>query len=85
MTPDRLLACRGSDEAIDLLVRAFCRAGRDRVMICPPTFAMYGFAAAVQDAAVEEVPLAGDFGARRGRGPARLDPGRQDRLSLLAE
>jgi len=62
VSPDRLLACRGSDEAIDLLVRAFCCAGRDRVMICPPTFAMYGFAAAVQGAAVDEVPLADDFG-----------------------
>lgn len=61
VTPDRLLACRGSDEAIDLLVRAFCRAGQDRVMICPPTFAMYGFAAAVQGAGVVEVPLDTSF------------------------
>ncbi|MGH8250542.1 MAG: histidinol-phosphate transaminase [Steroidobacteraceae bacterium] len=61
-SPDRVLACRGSDEAIDLLVRVFCCAGQDGVMICPPTFAMYGFAAAVQGAAVVEVPLAVDFG-----------------------
>ncbi|MGH8243621.1 MAG: histidinol-phosphate transaminase [Steroidobacteraceae bacterium] len=57
VTPDRLLACRGSDEGIDLLVRAFCQAGSDRVLICPPTFAMYGFAAAVQGAGIVEVPL----------------------------
>lgn len=61
VTPDRLLACRGSDEAIDLLVRAFCRAGKDRVMVCPPTFAMYGFAAAVQGAELVEVPLSANF------------------------
>lgn len=60
--PDQVLACRGSDEGIDLLMRAFCRAGRDRVMICPPTFAMYGFAAAVQGADVVEMPLDGAFG-----------------------
>ncbi|MBK9657948.1 MAG: histidinol-phosphate transaminase [Rhodanobacteraceae bacterium] len=48
---------RGSDEAIDLLVRAFCRAGRDAVLICPPTFGMYAVAAGVQGAAVVAVPL----------------------------
>jgi histidinol-phosphate aminotransferase len=61
VAPDRLLACRGSDEGIDLLIRAFCRAGQDRVMICPPTFAMYGFAATVQGAEVVEVPLDAGF------------------------
>ncbi|HKE48716.1 MAG TPA: aminotransferase class I/II-fold pyridoxal phosphate-dependent enzyme, partial [Rhodanobacteraceae bacterium] len=29
---------RGSDEAIDLLLRAFCRAGRDNVVTPAPTF-----------------------------------------------
>ena len=37
---DSILVSRGSDEAIDLLVRAFCRAGEDSVMVCPPTFGM---------------------------------------------
>lgn len=60
--PDQVLASRGSDEGIDLVVRAFCRAGQDRVMICQPSFAMYGFAAAVQGADVVEVPLDGRFG-----------------------
>jgi histidinol-phosphate aminotransferase len=52
-----LLACRGSDEAIDLLIRSYCRAGQDAVTICPPTFGMYGVAARIQGAAVLEVPL----------------------------
>lgn len=51
------LATRGSDEAIDLLVRCFCRAGQDAVLVCPPTFSMYETAAAIQGAAVAEVPL----------------------------
>jgi len=55
--PDRVLVGRGSDEGIDLLVRTFCAAGRDRILVCPPTFAMYRFAADVQGAAVTEVPL----------------------------
>ncbi len=52
-----LLVGRGSDEAIDLLVRAFCRAGVDRVVICPPTFGFYKVAARIQGAEVVEVPL----------------------------
>jgi histidinol-phosphate aminotransferase len=60
--PGQVLTCRGSDEGIDLVVRAFCRAGRDRVIVCPPTFAMYGFAAAVQGADLVEVPLDSRFG-----------------------
>jgi histidinol-phosphate aminotransferase len=52
-----LLAARGSDEAIDLLIRAYCRAGLDAVLICPPTFGMYAVAARIQGAAVLEVPL----------------------------
>jgi histidinol-phosphate aminotransferase len=52
-----LLPGRGSDESIDLVVRAFCRAGVDNVIICPPTFGMYAVAARIQGAAVREVPL----------------------------
>jgi histidinol-phosphate aminotransferase len=58
---DQLLVGRGSDEAIDLLVRAFCYAGRDAIVIQPPTFGMYSVCARIQGAAVIEVPLAEDF------------------------
>jgi histidinol-phosphate aminotransferase len=61
VTPAQVLAGRGSDEAIDLLVRAFCREGHDAVAICPPTFGMYAVSAGIQGAAVVEVPLAQDF------------------------
>ena len=53
----QLLVGRGSDEAIDLLVRAFCRAGQDNVVITPPTFGFYKVAAKIQGAGVLEVPL----------------------------
>jgi histidinol-phosphate aminotransferase len=52
-----LLLGRGSDEAIDLLTRAFCRAGRDAVLVCPPTFGMYSVCARIQGARVVPVPL----------------------------
>jgi histidinol-phosphate aminotransferase len=55
-----LLPGRGSDESIDLVVRAFCRAGVDNVILCPPTFGMYAVAARIQGAAVREVPLTSD-------------------------
>ncbi len=58
---EQILIGRGSDEAIDLLVRAFCREGRDAIVISPPTFGMYAVAARTQGAAVVEVPLAADF------------------------
>jgi len=53
----QLLVGRGSDEGIDLVTRAFCRAGEDAVLVCPPTFGMYGVAARIQGADVIRVPL----------------------------
>ncbi len=58
---DELLAGRGSDEGIDLLVRAFCTAGRDAILVSPPTFGMYAVCARVQGAGVVEAPLRRDF------------------------
>jgi histidinol-phosphate aminotransferase len=57
VAPENVLAGRGSDEGIDLLVRAFCRAERDSILICPPTFGMYKVSARIQGAQVIEVPL----------------------------
>ena len=61
VAPAAVLVTRGSDDAIDLLVRAFCRAGQDAVLVCPPTFGMYAVAARLQGADVVEVPLKRDF------------------------
>ena len=53
----RLMVTRGSDEGIDLLVRALCRAGQDAVAIAPPCFGMYAVCARVQGARLVEAPL----------------------------
>ncbi|RDS85954.1 histidinol-phosphate transaminase [Dyella psychrodurans] len=58
---EQLFVGRGSDEAIDLLVRAFCRAGQDAILIQPPTFGMYAVSARIQNATVIETPLKPDF------------------------
>ncbi len=71
---EQVLAGRGSDEAIDLLVRAFCRAGVDAVAVSPPTFGMYAVCAKVQGAAVLEIPLRADFTLDADALLARLTP-----------
>ena len=58
----QLLVGRGSDEAIDLLMRVFCRAGVDNIIHCPPTFGMFAVAARIQGAEVRAVPLRADAG-----------------------
>ena len=54
---DQLMMLRGSDEGIDLLLRLFCTAREDAIMLCPPTFGMYAVGAALQGAEVIEVPI----------------------------
>lgn len=58
----QVLVTRGSSEAIDLLIRCFCRPNRDAIIICPPTFGMYAVYAQIQDADIIEVPLLADSG-----------------------
>ncbi|MEO8224976.1 MAG: histidinol-phosphate transaminase [Gammaproteobacteria bacterium] len=53
----QLLVTRGSSEAIDVLIRGFCRAGTDSIVICPPTFGMYEVYAQIQGAGVQAIPL----------------------------
>lgn len=52
---ETLLVTRGSDEGIDLLTRVFCRAGKDAILQCPPTFGMYKIAAQTQGAEIISV------------------------------
>ena len=52
-----MLLGNGSDECIDLLIRAFCDPGRDNIIICPPTYGMYEVYAAINDVPVKEVLL----------------------------
>lgn len=54
---EQLLIGRGSDEAIDLLVRALCVPGQDSIVISSPVFGMYAVSARLQNAAVHDVPL----------------------------
>lgn len=64
VAPDNLVVTRGGDDAIDILVRTFCRAGEDAVAICPPTFSAYAQFARLQGARVIEAPLDAGFDFR---------------------
>ena len=58
---DNVFVGVGSDEAIDLLIRIFCRPGQDSIVITPPTYGMYKVAADINDIHVLSVPLTQSF------------------------
>lgn len=57
---EQLLVTRGTSEAIDLLIRIFCRAGKDNIVTTSPTFSMYRHYAAVQGAELREIETSRD-------------------------
>lgn len=57
LTPGNLFVGVGSDEAIDALLRAFCVPGKDKILVCPPTYGMYSVSAQVNDIGLVKVPL----------------------------
>ncbi len=58
---EHMLLGNGSDECIDLLIRAFCEPRKDNIIICPPTYGMYEVNAHINDVEVKEVPLLPNF------------------------
>jgi histidinol-phosphate aminotransferase len=61
LLPDCMFVGNGSDEAIDLLIRACCNPGIDNVLICPPTYGMYEVSANINNVEVRRVQLLPDF------------------------
>jgi histidinol-phosphate aminotransferase len=57
---DSVCVGNGSDEIIDLIIRAVAAPG-DRIVITPPTYGMYGVAASVNGVAVTECLLTSSF------------------------
>ncbi|MBP5210789.1 MAG: histidinol-phosphate transaminase [Bacteroidales bacterium] len=51
----------GSDEAIDLVFRVFCRPGVDSIVAIDPSYGMYKVCADINDIALKEVALNEDF------------------------
>lgn len=72
---ENLLVTRGSSEAIDVLIRAWCRAYRDAIVTTPPTFEMYRVYADIQGVERIDVALDADtFAANPDRITAACTP-----------
>lgn len=61
VSPTNIFLGNGSDEAIDILIRAFCNPGNDNIIILPPTYGMYEVAAKINDVAIKSVNLNKDY------------------------
>ena len=57
IAPQNILLGNGSDECIDLLIRAFCEPQKDNIVICPPTYGMYEVYGNINNVAVKKIPL----------------------------
>jgi histidinol-phosphate aminotransferase len=58
---EQMLLGNGSDECIDLLIRAFCEPKLDNIIINPPTYGMYEVYANINDVKVKQVALLPNF------------------------
>ncbi len=58
---ENMILGNGSDECIDLLMRAFCEPGVDNILICPPTYGMYEVSAGINNIGVKKVNLTPAF------------------------
>ncbi len=56
---ENIAVTRGSEEGIRLLLQTFTTPGKDKILTCPPTFAMYKTEAAVHDVEIVTVPRLG--------------------------
>lgn len=58
---DQIFLGNGSDEPIDLLIRAFCEPGTDNVLIPQPTYGMYTVSAEINNIEIKNIKLNEDF------------------------
>lgn len=61
VSTDKIFLGNGSDEAIDLIIKIFCRPGVDNIITLPPTFGMYEVAASVNDVKVYSASLTDNY------------------------
>jgi len=61
VNPEQIFLGNGSDEAIDLIIRAFCEPNQDSILITEPTYGMYSVCAEVNAVKVQQVLLTPDY------------------------
>ncbi|WP_390456440.1 histidinol-phosphate transaminase, partial [Chryseobacterium sp. Alg-005] len=59
--PDQIAVGNGSDELIDLIIKIFCEPKKDSILMMNPSFAMYGFYAAINENKVVKLNLDQNF------------------------
>jgi histidinol-phosphate aminotransferase len=55
--PTQIFLGNGSDEPIDLLMRAFCTPQKDNIIILPPTYGMYEVSASINEVQIQKISL----------------------------
>ena len=81
--PEQIVMTRGADEALQLLTKLFCEPHKDAVLICPPTFGMYGVDARAAPADVVEVPLLIEDGTFKLDVPSIIEKASEDGVKLV--
>ncbi len=61
INPNNIFVGNGSDEAIDLLLRAFCEPGQDKIVIFPPTYGVYAVFAQINNVEIYSVAQFPEF------------------------
>ncbi|GEJ44064.1 histidinol-phosphate transaminase [Chryseobacterium sp. ON_d1] len=61
VSPSQIAIGNGSDELIDLIIKIFCEPKKDAILMMNPSFAMYGFYAAINENKVLKLDLDENF------------------------
>ncbi|MCX8532547.1 histidinol-phosphate transaminase [Chryseobacterium luquanense] len=61
ISPNQISIGNGSDELIDLIIKVFCEPKTDSILMMNPSFAMYGFYAAINENKVVQLNLNENF------------------------
>lgn len=61
ISTEQILIGNGSDEVLDLLIRACCEPNQDSIITMPPTYGMYDVLAHLNAVENKEVPLTSEF------------------------
>lgn len=74
---EQIFLGNGSDEAIDLLIKAICTPLEQSILILPPTYGMYKVCADIQQVTVLSAPLTVDFDIDLPRVEETIEPSTQ--------
>ena len=61
ISEEQIFLGNGSDEAIDLIIRAFCEPGIDKIVSMKPSYGMYNVCADINNVEFLEVPLTKNY------------------------